>query len=97
MKFRNFSIFAGIGQAIAMLVVYDFIGFILRTWVPDRFLSFEALSLGAVVWLVVCIIIGLVYPIQLLRHKQKMDAVVVLSSTLMSIVFVLFLGYLMAN
>lgn len=91
MKYRSFSIFAGIGQAIGMFVLLYLILFVLHTLIPDQILSFELLSIGSIVWLIGCITIGLCYPMYLLRQQRKGDGIVVISSTIISIV--IFLGF----
>lgn len=84
MKFRIFSIFAGIGQSIGMIALFYVIQFILRILIPDEVLSFGLLSVSAIVWLVGCAVIGLWYPIHLLKQRQKADGIVVIVCTIVS-------------
>ena len=97
MKFRVFSIFAGIAQTIGMLVLYYFIGFILRTLIPDGILSFELIGVGSVVWIVGCIVIGLAYPVYLFTRKQKADGLVVLLSNIATMGIALLVAFVMIS
>ncbi len=85
MKFRIFSIFAGIGQAMAMFACVYVLIFIMYEWVPREWGARNALGLTAIMALILCTFIGVVYPVHLFRQRKKWDAFVVLASTLVSL------------
>ena len=92
MKFRIFSIFAGIGQAIAVFAFLWLEMFVLDAFVDDWTMTDNLSIIIAVGSLIACAFLILFYPIRLFRRQQKSDCVVVIVSSVISIL--LFLGTL---
>jgi hypothetical protein len=83
MKFSYLSIFIGIGQAMAALVFASIIDLILPIGGSD-----QGIVKYVILASVACFLI-FVYPIHLFGGNRKRDAVVVFSSTLLSMMFML--------
>lgn len=66
---------------MAMMTLRYFILFFLKNIAPTEIMDFEILGVGTFIWIVFCLILGLIYPMYLLMHKQKEEAIITISST----------------
>ncbi len=82
MKFRLFSIFAGIGQAILLFFLFGPVIQILEALNP----ALGTLEMVSLVFAILALIIALPYPLILKKNGRKADAIAVLLSTAAAIV-----------